>query len=111
MVKKSKTKKKEPKKKYPDGDDFDKKYTLSKIKSENFEGPGQLETFGKDIETVLKINKKTPKRVWTAVDGEEGIWWIAGYHLVNRIYYIITEEEWADEFEEYLDFENSEEES
>jgi hypothetical protein len=52
------------------------------------------------------IDAKTPKRVWTMVDGDDGMYLEAGYHLVNRIYYIITNEEWtsADEvyrFEKY----------
>ena len=91
-------------------EDFDKKYTPdNSIHSKNFDAKGQLETFGEDIKKVLEINKNTPKRVWTALDGEAGIYFSAGYHLVNRIYYIITKEEWTDEDEEYLVHENEEE--
>ena len=61
-----------------------------------------LETYGADLKLVLKINKKTTLRVWTMVDGDDGMYLIAGYHLVNRIYYVITNEEAQSEDEEYL---------
>jgi hypothetical protein len=38
------------------------------------------------------------RRVWTVVEGDSGKWWAeAGYHIVNRVYYLISEEEWTDE--------------
>lgn len=83
---------------------FDKLYTYAEVKSEAFDDEsqiGMLETYSPDIDTVLMIDKLTPKRVWTMVDGDDGMYLIAGYHLVNRIYYVITNEEWADEFEAY----------
>lgn len=45
------------------------------------------------------------KRVWTIVEGESGrLWAQTGYHIVNRVYYAVTEEEWseADEPIDYL---------
>ena len=36
------------------------------------------------------------------MDGDYGTYIVAGYHLVNRIMYIVTNEEWDDEFEEYV---------
>ena len=62
-----------------------------------------LETFGKDLKLVLKQVKNNYKKVWTIVDvGKKYLIAIAGYHLVNRINYVITEEEWKDETEEYI---------
>lgn len=82
--------------------DFDKKYSMNKkLKSEHFQD-GRFETFGKDLETVLNQCKKNEKTVWTCVDDDEGMAFIAGYHLVNRIYYLITNEPWEDSNEEYI---------
>lgn len=48
-----------------------------------------LETFGKDIEIVRKIE---PEYLWTVVDDGEGPdqWIATGYHHVNRVCYLIT---------------------
>lgn len=44
----------------------------------------------------------TRKHVWTVVDGDDGdLWVLAGVHLVNRVGFLITEEEWTSEQEEY----------
>jgi hypothetical protein len=63
------------------------------------------ETFGLEIEHVLNVgNKNEFKTIWTVIhsDGSSNAWFIVpGYHLVNRIGYLITEEEWADIHEEY----------
>ena len=61
-----------------------------------------LETFGEDRDKVIEIHNTTPKKLWTAVDGEDDyLVFLAGFHYVNRIYYIVTEEEWEDEDEFY----------
>lgn len=87
-------------------EDFDKLYTYdSSIISEVFDPEsqaGMLETYGADLKKVLEISKKHPKRVWTMIDGDEGMYLVQGYHLVNRIYYVITKEEAKSEDEEYL---------
>lgn len=49
-----------------------------------------FETFGDELQYVLKIANSEPNRVWTYVDGDEGTWVTNGYHLVNRIGYFIT---------------------
>lgn len=62
-----------------------------------------LETHGDDLRTVLKIGKKNPKKVWTLIDvGLNHLVAVAGYHLCNRIHYVITVEEWKDEDESYI---------
>ena len=93
--------------KIKDMDDFDNKYTMYvDVKSEVMDEEsqqGMFETYGKDIEEVLKIaNGDKPNRVWTAVDCDEGFYLINGYHLVNRVYYMITNEEGNPSGEEYL---------
>jgi hypothetical protein len=38
-------------------------------------------------------------RVWTVVEGDNSdiLWAQTGYHVVNRVYYLVTEEEWGEE--------------
>jgi len=49
-----------------------------------------LETFGKDLETVRKLDASY---LWTVLEGSSGNdqWIIPGYHFVNRICYLVTE--------------------
>jgi hypothetical protein len=49
-----------------------------------------LETFGKDLDTVKKLDASY---LWTVVEGDSGDdqWIIPGYHFVNRICYLVTE--------------------
>jgi len=87
-----------------DIDVFDEKYTMFPKSSKNFPDEfGRFETYGEDIEFVLSIaNGDKPSRVWTAMDGDGGFYLVNGYHLVNRCYYIITNEELLDDIEEYV---------
>ena len=50
-----------------------------------------FETYGIEVGYVLGVADCDPKRVWTYVDGDGGTYVVDGYHLVNRIYYYITE--------------------
>ena len=36
-----------------------------------------------------------PNRVWTLIDSDDGLVIVSGYHLVNRVHYIITTECWS----------------
>jgi hypothetical protein len=49
-----------------------------------------LETFGKDLETVRKLDLSF---VWTVLDGDSSNdqWISPGFHFVNRICYLVTE--------------------
>lgn len=51
------------------------------------------ETFGNELTFVLSManNKETANRVWTVIEGDGGMCYAAGYHLVNRMGYFITE--------------------
>lgn len=84
---------------------FSHHYDLdTSIVGEESDQEGLLETFGKDIAKVLEINEKSPKKVWTLVDGDDGrLWAVAGFHYVNRVAYLITKKEWTNETEQYLD--------
>ena len=93
-------------------DVFDETYTVdNSIKSEFFDSnQGMLETFGDDLKLATEINKKTPLRVWTAIDSDNGdVVLVNGFHFVNRIYYVITKENAKNENEEYLITEQQEE--
>ena len=82
---------------------FEEHYTIVEgLSIEHDDASHLLETHGEDFETVKRIGKKSPKRVWTLVDvGLNCLVAIAGIHHVNRIHYVITEEEWKDKDEEY----------
>jgi hypothetical protein len=57
----------------------------------NEDGVDYFETYGIEVGYVLGVADCDPKRVWTYVDGDGGTYVVDGYHLVNRIYYYITE--------------------
>mgnify|MGYP006110079545 CR=1 FL=1 len=75
------------------------------------------ETYGRDLGHVLAVNKEDPRRVWTIIEADgiysEGcekcnfaesdeescecehvgsMYIVSGYHLVNRLGYVITKE-------------------
>jgi hypothetical protein len=62
-------------------------------------GGAMYETFGEELDYV---EEQPNKRVWTIIDaGGRDLALIAGRHFVNRFGYIVTDEEWEDEYEEY----------
>ena len=71
---------------------------------------GQYETYGEDLEYVRTFPNQ--KRVWTIIEGEDdnNMYAIAGYHLVNRIIYVISDQEWVNEWDEVMwcEFESEE---
>lgn len=88
-------------------DDFNIRYNYdNSVASKDFDEcqAGMFETYGPDIDHVLSLanDPNNAKRVWTMIDGNDGMYLFAGYHLVNRIYYVITVEEWEDVEEAYL---------
>jgi hypothetical protein len=76
-------------------DDFDAKYPLVKNHIDPSagwvidEGPGCLfETYGEELDFV---RKQDPHTIWTLLDGDDGDLYVAsGYHLVNRIGYLLS---------------------
>lgn len=60
-----------------------------------------FETFEEEIKHVFDLSNTNVKKVWTIIEAE-GKWYIsAGFHVVNRIGFLITEKEWEKETEEY----------
>ena len=50
------------------------------------------------------------ENVWTLIDGDDGnIYAVAGYHIVNKIDYVITKKEWKTGDETAMWFESEEE--
>lgn len=102
---------KKNKKKASTTDDWIKRYTpfVNRFVNESnphagwgFDGkPHLFETYGPEL---VFVRKQEPRRIWTLIDGEDGRnWLVAGYHLVNRIGYVVTEEPWEDCTEAYRD--------
>lgn len=62
-----------------------------------------LETYGKDLAAVQAMNLIYPNRVWTIVDGDDGILRvIPGYQTINRINYLFTKKPWTDPTQTYV---------
>ena len=63
-------------------------------------GGCMYETFGDELAYVKQVPNN---RVWTIVDGDgDDLLIIAGFHLVNRLGYLVTDEAWEDEYEQYV---------
>ena len=60
-----------------------------------------FETFGAELDFVFLKNQQTPEKVWTLVEGDEGQYFEAGFHTVNRVGYFITENPWITGTESY----------
>ena len=70
--------------------EFDKKFTFKQnhIVPSNED---KFETYGPELDFVQLPENKN--HVWTAVDGDEGeLVYVSGFHYVNRIFYMISNE-------------------
>jgi hypothetical protein len=88
--------------------ELDSVYELSPVESDEFSDEdgniGMLETFGNDVLKAIELNKEN--RVWTVLDhgpnelndqdGSPNLI-IPGYHLVNRLCYVVTKKPWNKE--------------
>ncbi len=73
-------------------EDFDKKFTTIKNHfDQNASWNGEaFETYGQELDFVRKQN---PDQIWTMVDGsDDTCFLLSGYHLVNRLYHLLTKE-------------------
>lgn len=66
-------------------------------------GDVMFETFGEELEFVLSFanDLKRSQRVWTIVEVDGEMYLTAGFHIINRVGYIITEKEWETGTEEF----------
>ena len=60
-----------------------------------------FETYGAELDYVFLKPQQTPEKVWTLIEGDEGQYFTAGFHTVNRVGYFITELPWVTGDEEY----------
>lgn len=69
----------------------------------------EWETYGDEIVYIHQVLKEDPSRLWTIIDNNDG-WMgiVAGYHHVNRMCYLITEQAWERENEEYTIYDTTE---
>lgn len=84
-------------------DDFEKKYELSedvRSLSEEYEDrEGMFDATDEDLEVLSGIDAK---RIWTQVDNEDGgVCYKAGL-LADAIMFVVTDERWESEDEEYV---------
>jgi hypothetical protein len=49
------------------------------------------ETYGEELEYVML---QDTNHIWTELDGDEGVYIVAGYHYANRIQYYISVVPW-----------------
>lgn len=58
------------------------------------------ETYGEELEYVFNL-AKTSKKVWTIIEGDDDtMFYVAGFHYVNRIGFIVCEVEYEDNQED-----------
>jgi hypothetical protein len=57
----------------------------------------QWETYGNDL---LVVQLYPNNKIWTCVETEGKLYLIPGYHFVDRLFYVICNNDWTDENEE-----------
>jgi len=63
-----------------------------------------FETYGEEVDYVFELSQNE-KRVWTIIEGDDDkTYYATGFHRVNRIGYLVTEEEYTEEMEVELDW-------
>lgn len=52
---------------------------------------------GSMLRELEEVRTVGTNRVWTVVEGDEGtLYAMAGYHVINRVGYLVTREPWTD---------------
>lgn len=69
--------------------------TFEKTYSPEIRKDGSIlfETYGKDLERIAGTHSQ---HVWTLLDCGGKLVIVAGYHLVNRMNYLVTKNQWRD---------------
>lgn len=81
---------------------FDQKYNM--VKNHFFKNPedcpfngSMFETYGQEYDHILSVagDEQKKRHLWTIVEGDtDNIYYLSGFHYVNRIGYFLTEEPW-----------------
>lgn len=78
---------------------FDEQFTLieNHLDDNASWGGAMFETFGEELDYV-RMKAQKGNNVWTIIEGDDdSMFIVSGVHLVNRIGYLITREEWTEE--------------
>ena len=71
----------------------------------SYDGFG-FETYGLELDFVKSV---PVANIWTVIDGDDGIYVTSGFHLVNRLLYLVTEQPCPDDkLIEFMDVDYSE---
>lgn len=85
---------------------FDEQFTLIENHLDNNAswGGAMFETYGEELDYV-RMKAQKGNNVWTIIEGDDdSMFIVSGVHLVNRIGYLITREEWEGETEVEIEF-------
>lgn len=86
---------------YPDFDDFERHYSLRRNSYDPMAGLGGT-LFGATGIEWDAVSQCSPSAVWTLLESED-LWWISpGFHFVNRLGYLLTNEERVGDEPDYL---------
>jgi len=81
----------------PEGPDLSDKFTIRDNPNQAMDQQFEHE----EVKNLLLQDKITANQVWTVVEGDDGrLYALTGFHIVNKLYYAITEEPWTEEDEE-----------
>ena len=77
-------------------DQFDERFHMIKnhLKEDApFDGC-MFETYGLELEHVVRCLKSTKRQVWTIIEGDsnDNLYYVSGLHIVNRLGFFLTEE-------------------
>jgi hypothetical protein len=76
-------------------DEWEEKYLP--IKNPNNDWGGDYSSFETYSPDVTFVSEQPDNTIWTEMDGEDGVYIVSGYHLVNRIQYYITQKPWTED--------------
>jgi hypothetical protein len=81
--------------------------TYKPIKNPTNDWGGNYSAFETFTPDVTFVSEQPDNTIWTELDGDNGVYIVSGYHLVNRIQYYVTEVPWTEDVEivvcEYID--------
>ena len=82
----------------PQTNHFERAKQPSNIADEDLSGFNgcMYETCGEELDYVFNLSKTT-KRVWTIIEGDDDtMFYVAGFHYVNRMGFLVCEVEYED---------------
>ncbi len=77
-------------------DEFNEKYNPVKnhLNSDAAFDGFMFETYGPEVDHIRKLNSNTDteRKIWTIIEVEGNMYYLSGFHFVNRFGYLVTEE-------------------